>query len=74
MLGPEEMSSSYARVKSYEEGIGIEDAAEGDIAPTEQIFDAARDIPENIYDDNPAPSGDRDSGGDSGPLTCLVCR
>jgi len=73
-IGPEEMSSSYARVKSYEEGIGIEDAAEGDIAPTEQIFDAARDIPENIYDDNPAPSGDRDSGGDSGPLTCLVCR
>lgn len=74
-IGPEEMSSSYSRVKHYEEAIGINEPVERVISPTEHIFD--REVNENIYDDNrdnPASSGDRDAGTDSGPLTCLVCR
>lgn len=74
-IGPEEMSSSYSRVKHYEEAIGISDQLERPTSPTEHIFE--REVTDNIYEDNrdnPTVPGDRDSSADSGPLTCLVCR
>ena len=72
--GPEELTSSYARVDPFEESIGTEHAEEEVIPQEENVFDTSRDITENIYDDNPAPSVDRETAGDTGPLTCLVCR
>eukprot|EP00090_Calanus_glacialis_P006982 TRINITY_DN15463_c0_g1_i1.p1 TRINITY_DN15463_c0_g1~~TRINITY_DN15463_c0_g1_i1.p1 ORF type:complete len:295 (-),score=93.17 TRINITY_DN15463_c0_g1_i1:25-909(-) len=73
-IGPEELTSSYARVDPFEESIGTEHAEEEVIPQEENVFDTSRDITENIYDDNPAPSVDRETAGDTGPLTCLVCR
>jgi len=75
-IGPDELSCSYARVKQYDDSISTETAGEGVIAD-DNIFDTSRDISENIYDDsrdNPATAGDRETAGDTGPLTCLVCR
>ena len=71
------MTSSYARVEHYEESIGTEHAEEEVIPEEDNIFDSSRDITENIYDDtqdNPASAVDRETAGDTGPLTCLVCR
>jgi len=74
-IGPEELSSSYSRVKQYEEAVSSSDSIERVNSHTEHIIE--RDVIENTYDDNrsnPSGTDDRERSTDSGPLTCLVCR
>lgn len=76
-IGPEEMSSSYARAKNYDESSGTNTSQDGVLNVEPSTYNASRDITESMYDENrenPSSSSERVSGEDSGPLTCLVCR
>jgi len=73
-IDSEEFSCSYARANT--DTIGTNTAEETDrlvAADTENDFHASRNITGNFEDrrDNLA---DTDTSGDTGPLTCLVCR
>ena len=69
LIGPEEFSTSYPGVKQFEDPVRnkIE----------ENVFETSGDITEDIYEDNrenSIPTADIEATGETGPLTCLVCR
>ena len=69
LIGPDEFSTSYPGVKQFEDPVRnkIE----------ENVLETSGDITENIYEDNrenSIPIADIEARGETGPLTCLVCR
>jgi len=76
-IGPEELSSSYARGKHFEDNISTEASEENIITPEQNTFESPADITNNIFEDNrdnPGPTAECETPTESGPLTCLVCR